>query len=87
MEAHQVYTDIQYLISGSELIGHELRNNQPVINEYNPDKDIAFFEGNGMPLLLKPGLFAVFFPHDLHRPCMKIEQSEPIKKVVIKLKL
>jgi len=36
LEAHQIYTDIQYLVSGKELIGFETLSEQPITSEYNP---------------------------------------------------
>jgi YhcH/YjgK/YiaL family protein len=87
LEAHRIYTDIQYLVSGKEMIGHELLFNQTITSEYNIEKDISFFEGQGTPLLIESGMFAVFFPQDVHRPCIKVDQSVAVKKVVIKLKL
>jgi YhcH/YjgK/YiaL family protein len=86
-EAHQIYTDIQYIASGREAIGFATLNNQKLTAEYNQDKDIAFFSGKTVPLTLESGTFAVFFPQDIHRPCMRIEGPEKVKKVVIKLKL
>jgi len=87
LEAHQIYTDIQYLVSGKELIGYETLRNQKITSEYVPEKDIAFYQGEGTPLYLEEGMFAVFFPQDVHRPCMMVDQSEKVKKVVIKVKI
>ena len=87
LESHQIYTDIQYLVSGKELIGFETLRNQAVTIEYNSEKDIAFYQGEGTPILIEAGMFAVFFPHDVHRPCMMVDQSEKVKKVVIKVKI
>jgi YhcH/YjgK/YiaL family protein len=86
-EAHRIYADIQYIISGREAIGFVPLNNQPVISEYNPDKDIAFFSGETNALVLEKGMFAVFYPQDVHRPCMQIDGPEKVKKVVVKVKL
>lgn len=86
-EAHQLYADIQYIVSGREAIGFATLNNQKFTAEYNPDKDIAFFSGKTAPLTLESGMFAVFFPQDIHRPCMRIDGPENVKKVVIKLKV
>jgi YhcH/YjgK/YiaL family protein len=87
LEAHRIYTDIQYLVSGKELIGFETLNQQPVMSEYNPEKDIAFYQGDGTPILLEAGMFAVFFPQDVHRPCIKVDESEKVKKIVVKVKI
>lgn len=86
LEAHYTYTDIQYIISGSELIGFATLGNQEVLTAFNPEKDIVFYTGESTPLLLEAGMFAVFFPQDVHRPCMQIDGPEKVKKVVIKLK-
>lgn len=87
LEAHQVYADIQYIVSGREAIGFASLNDQTVISEYNPEKDIAFFEGDTTALILEKGMFAVFYPQDVHRPCMQIDGPEKVKKVVVKVKL
>ena len=39
-------------------------------------------------MLLHPGEFAVFFPQDAHRPCIKSEGSdETVRKAVVKVRL
>ncbi len=87
LEAHQIYTDIQFLVSGKELIGFETLKDQSVLSAYNPEKDIIFFSGESQLLYIEAGLFAVFFPQDVHRPCMQIDGPEKVKKVVIKVKV
>lgn len=87
LEAHQVYADIQFIVSGREAIGFATLNNQTVTAEYNPDKDIVFFSGEATPLIMEAGLFAVFFPQDTHRPCMQIDGPEKVKKVVVKVRM
>jgi len=87
LEAHQAYADIQYIVSGREAIGFAPLNGQTIISEYNPDKDIVFFSGETTQLTVEAGMFAVFFPQDVHRPCMQISDPEKVKKVVVKVKL
>lgn len=87
LEAHQAYADIQYIVSGREAIGFAPLNGQTLTSEYNPEKDIAFFSGETTHLILETGMFAVFFPQDVHRPCMQISGPEKVKKVVIKVRL
>ena len=87
LEAHHIYTDIQYIVSGREAIGYASLKNQDVLTTYNADEDVIFYTGETTPLILIPGMFAVFFPQDLHRPCMQIYGPEKVKKVVIKVKL
>lgn len=87
LEAHQIYADIQYIVSGREAIGFATLSGQTVTSEYNPDKDIVFFSGETTPLTLDAGMFAVFFPQDVHRPCMQISGPEKVKKVVVKVRM
>ena len=88
-EAHQAYADIQCLIQGEERIGvlRRTADLQPVEDSLQ-DKDIAFYAfapERECALNLQPGMFAVFFPNDIHRPCCQVSQSTRVKKVVVKI--
>ena len=86
LEAHRKYIDIQYIVSGSELIGYAPLNNQTVIEKYSEEKDVIFFEGKTSLMRLDAGMFAVFFPDDLHKPCIQTtEISETVQKIVVKI--
>lgn len=87
LEAHQAYADIQYIVSGREAIGFAPLNGQTVTEEYIAEKDIVFFSGETTQLILEPGMFAVFYPQDVHRPSMQINGPEKVKKIVVKVKL
>ncbi len=84
-EAHQKYIDIQYIHSGSELIGVNTLNNQAVVVS-EPDNDIAFYKAETSFIKLEKEMFAIFFPHDLHMPGIQISNPEKVKKIVIKIK-
>lgn len=86
-EAHQQYFDIQYLISGVEKIGYVAKSNQPETEAYNADKDIAFYKADVETIVLPQNYFAVFFPNDLHAPCMHYTDAKQVKKVVVKVLL
>ena len=83
-EAHRKYCDIQTLGGGTERIGwaHLAQMQESVV--YNNDKDIAFFDGQGDLFTLTPGAFAVFFPHDVHMPCVQAVTPSIVKKIVVK---
>ena len=86
LEAHKKYIDIQYILSGSELIGYAPLNNQTVIEKYSEEKDVAFFEGETSLMKLDEGMFAIFFPDDLHKPCVKSNTiPETVQKIVVKI--
>jgi len=84
-EIHKKYLDIQYIISGNELMGYAPFNNQQVVTEYNAEKDIAFLNSEVSFFDFKENHFAIFFPEELHMPCISKNESSPIKKVVVKV--
>jgi len=86
-EAHRSYTDIQYIVAGREAIGFATLNNQTIVSEFDPEKDITFFATKTSQVVLEAGMFAVFFPQDIHQPCMQIDGPEKVKKVVVKVKM
>ncbi len=85
-ETHKNYIDIQMVVSGSEYIGYAPLTNQTPSIEYNPEKDVMFFAETCSKIKLEPGLFSMFFPHDIHQPSIQIEAPSAVKKVVIKIR-
>jgi YhcH/YjgK/YiaL family protein len=85
-EAHRKYIDIQYLIDGDEIIMTQFIENLSVESPYNSTKDIIFFNdaADHCPLIMKPGCFAILFPHDAHKPLVRYEQTL-VRKMVIKI--
>lgn len=88
-ESHVKYIDIQYLIEGTgEIIGAARHSDANVIsvNDF-ASKDIAFYSKveNEFDILLRPGMFAVFFPNDVHRPVVAVGEGGRIKKAVVKI--
>lgn len=89
-ESHFRYVDIQYLLSGKENIGVcRYQDGFPQDGEASHERDIVFYRsvGEETVISLLPGMFAVFFPEDIHRPCCQMEQPEAITKAVIKINL
>jgi YhcH/YjgK/YiaL family protein len=84
-EAHKKYADIQVVVKGEEKMGYAPLDTMTEKDAYNPEKDIVFLNGSGDYITAKPGSFLIFFPHDAHQPCVAINGSVPIKKVVIKV--
>jgi len=88
-ESHGYYIDIQYLIAGREQIGFQSTHALAVAEPYDAGRDIAFYKDNGKGFFtpLEPGGFVVCFPHDAHMPLVCADAPEPIKKVVMKIKM
>lgn len=86
LECHQKYLDIQFIVSGSELIRvGETRKMIPT-TDYDEVKDIQFLKGEGQLIKVEKGYFAVFFPNDAHAPNISIDETPAfVKKVVMKV--
>ena len=87
LEAHKKYIDVQFVAKGSELMGYAPLGNQKVIDEYNEQNDITFFSGDKSFTQVGEGMFAIFFPTDVHMPGIKFDEKSYVKKVVIKVKV
>lgn len=86
MEAHKKYIDIQYMVTGEELVGHDYLKAQTPSKAYDEEKDFMLFgEKPAFFTKLSAGNFGVFFPTDLHMPNLKVEASVPVKKIVVKV--
>jgi YhcH/YjgK/YiaL family protein len=87
LEAHKKYIDVQFVAKGKELMGYSPLENQIVIDEYNQQNDIIFFSGEKSFTQVDEGMFAIFFPTDVHLPGIKVNEKSYVKKVVIKVKV
>jgi len=86
-ESHQKYIDLQYVISGEENIGLINASDLNVISPYDESKDIAFYDFDGGKMLLATSSkYFIFFPEDKHRPCIKTEGADKVRKVVVKIR-
>lgn len=86
LEAHKKYIDVQFVAKGKELMGYAPLENQAVIDPYNEQIDITFFSGEKSFTLVEEGMFAIFFPTDVHLPGIKVDEPAYVKKVVVKVK-
>lgn len=87
-EVHRENIDVQYLVSGTELIGVAADNGNNVIHqELLAQRDIIFYQDveDESWLTMRPGNFAVFFPQDVHRPACINQAPCDIRKVVVKI--
>lgn len=85
-ETHQKYTDIHLVLSGMEYIGSADFTETTEKTAYDSDKDIQFYHAkNSKNHLADPDTFFLFFPGEPHRPGVKVDESIPVKKIVIKI--
>jgi YhcH/YjgK/YiaL family protein len=83
-EAHRKYIDIHCVLEGVERIGYANIDGLRA-GEYDEEKDLWVFEGEGNFYTLVPGNFVVMMPQDAHMPGIALKDPEPIKKLVVKI--
>jgi len=86
-EVHKNYIDVQFIGAGTELIGYSFLKNMKEKTEYNPDKDVQFFDGEGQFAKAEKDTFVILFPSDAHMPGIKVNEPENVIKVVVKVKI
>jgi YhcH/YjgK/YiaL family protein len=97
-EYHKKYVDVQYIVSGEEIIGWAPVGSLPdqslpdqsliVTQEYNEEKDICTGTVSGgriSYIYLQAGRVAVFYPDDGHAPGLAAGAPSSVCKVVVKI--
>lgn len=89
-EAHKNYIDIQYIVSGTEVIeGFDIDKATPK-SDYNDVKDVMFYEdlADVTKGILNADEYGIFFPNDVHKPGMCLNgKQDTVKKIVVKVKI
>lgn len=89
-EYHRRYIDIQFIVSGEEIIGWAPAERMTITEPYNMDKDICFGEvpaGKWTPVHLQTGQLAVMWPEDGHAPKIAAGTPASVMKIVVKVML
>lgn len=89
-EKHNTYIDIHYLLDGKETIGWAGESSNLTVVESSIENDYSLFDSAAGEqfLELTPGMYAVFYPHDVHRPGLRgKDDTVPscIRKAVVKV--
>ncbi len=88
-EAHKRYIDIQYIVSGVEVMDFADASEMKVKTEYSDEKDVGFFldSDNAGRIIVREGEYGIFFPWDAHKPGMcKDNKPDTVRKIVVKVK-
>jgi YhcH/YjgK/YiaL family protein len=90
-EVHQQYIDVQYVVSGEEEFGYLPLADQVPSKPYYEPHDYANFDyasnkDDAAFIPLKAGMFAIFFPEDIHMPGT-LATANAVRKVVIKVRV
>ncbi|MEM9160890.1 MAG: YhcH/YjgK/YiaL family protein [Verrucomicrobiota bacterium] len=89
LEAHRRYADIQMSLVGSERIAVYPTSSLNSKDEYDVERDVAFFEYEKPAAIQvgnEPGTFTLLLPQDAHMPQLFTRQKgDGVKKVVVKI--
>ncbi|MBF0571501.1 MAG: YhcH/YjgK/YiaL family protein [Candidatus Omnitrophica bacterium] len=89
-ETHLLYTDVQYIVSGAEIMQTARAKDLTPLTDYDTQGDYQFFKVSGgttSDLIVQADEFAVFYPTEAHRPsCFYEGYKGLVKKLVFKVK-
>jgi biofilm protein TabA len=88
-ETHRKYVDLQYTITGAEVIDWKRSSELAPAGPFDEPKDLQFYLPG--PTLTRvhmlPGCFGIFFPSDAHRPKVFDGIHPDVFKLVVKINL
>lgn len=89
-ETHNLYADLQVIVSGHEIMEYTGQENLVQTDEYNPSADVQFFHADcGISaMVVNSGMFALFMPGEAHRPgCPDGNAGDQVFKLVFKIRI
>jgi biofilm protein TabA len=87
-ESHRKYIDVQFLVAGTERMGHGyVDSGFTVSQEYDETRDYILYTGSGNELVMTPGMFTILWPHDVHRPSVAVGAPSAVRKIVVKIRV
>lgn len=85
-ESHKKYIDIHYMLNGQEKLMYANFENVEIEKDYNENDDAYILKGESEgEVVLKEGCFMLCFPEDVHMTGIKVNSSEPIRKIIFKV--
>ena len=86
-EAHKKYIDVQVLLEGEECIEVSLERDLATLESYDAQREVMFLKApeHVASLPMRPGWFAILYPHDIHRPGCHLGGKRNVRKIVMKV--
>ena len=87
-ECHRAYIDVQFIVTGHEIIGWSPIGQMVITEAYDAEKDICFgavATGAWTPVHLVAGQCAVLWPEDGHAPKLAGDAPSAVMKIVVKV--
>lgn len=86
-ESHERYMDVQIILEKEEYVGWQDISKLIKKVPYSEEKDVSFYEGDGIDFRVSAGMFYLMLPHDAHKPCRGIGEKYTYRKIVLKIPL
>lgn len=88
-EFHKHYTDVQVILEGAERMDVSQEQYLEPLGAYQKKDDVTMLNApeTYSSLAVTPGMFAVFFPQDVHRPNCSLNSKTQNRKVCMKVKI
>ena len=84
-EAHRRYVDVQYVVHGTERIGHAALAGCGERAAYDSGRDVALYDPGTEFVTLTAGMLAILGPDDVHAPGAAVDEPRAVRKVVMKV--
>ncbi len=85
LEGHRKNIDVQCWIHGSELMGYASLESQQLLEPFNEEKDYGNYADEASFSRFVPGMFAIYFPTDLHTAVADEQCNSAVRKIVYKV--
>lgn len=84
-ESHRKFIDLQYVMAGKVKLGVTPVSSAKITAPFDETRDAANYTAEGKYYEATPEAFFLFFPQDAHRPDIKVDGYDTLKKLVIKV--
>jgi biofilm protein TabA len=87
-EAHSDYIDVQVIREGAERMDVSLGEKLGVLTPYDAENDVVKLNAPAQfsSIAVRPGMFVVFFPQDVHRPNCRLDGVSRNRKICMKVR-
>ena len=87
-EAHEKYIDVQVMLTGPERMDISLEQGLEPCGSYDEASDVIMLNApeTYSTIVMEPGKFVVFFPHDVHRPNCNVNDATNNRKICMKVR-
>jgi biofilm protein TabA len=88
-ESHKHYADVQVILEGAERMDVFQEQDMEPLEAYQEKDDVTMLNApeTYSSLAMTSGMFAVFFPQDIHRPNCNLNGKTRNRKICMKVKI